>query len=139
MMSSTTNTAPTSLAKTYATVAGAVLLIVGILGFFLSPDGYLLGIFAVNGTHNVVHILSGIVGLAAGLSGRVQYARMYALVFGIVYALVTIIGFIQGTTVLGIIPVNGADNILHLLITVSALGVFFATAHERDSMATRAY
>jgi len=138
-MSSTTNTSPTSLARTYATALGAVLLIFGILGFFLSPGGNFLGIFAVNAAHNVVHILTGLIGLAAGLSGRVQYARLFALVFGIVYALLTIIGFIQGTTVLGIITVNGADNILHLLIAVTALGVFFATANERDSVATHAY
>jgi Domain of unknown function (DUF4383) len=123
----------TSIANWYATALGAVLLVFGILGFFPifgGPTGNEFGIFAINPLHNVVHIVTGIVGLAAGLSGRVTYARWYALVFGIVYALITIIGFIQGTTVLGIIPVNVADNILHLAIAVSALVVYFATRGE---------
>ncbi|HEV8191435.1 MAG TPA: DUF4383 domain-containing protein [Ktedonobacterales bacterium] len=117
-------------AKLYAQVLGAVLLLVGALGFIpaLAPDGNLLGIFAIDGPHNVVHILSGVVGLAAGFAAGSRYARLYALVFGIVYAGVTIVGFIQGTTVLGIIPINLADNLLHMLIAVSALGVYVASS-----------
>lgn len=123
------------LANMAATWFGAILLIIGILGFIpgitqMNSNGtnYLLGLFAVNVVHNLVHIVTGIVGLAAGLSGRADYARMFFLVFGIVYALVTIIGFIQGTTVLGIIVVNGWDNVLHLLITVVSFAVYFASA-----------
>jgi Domain of unknown function (DUF4383) len=119
-----------NIAKLYAQVLGAALLLVGILGFIpaLAPDGNLLGIFAIDGPHNVVHILSGVVGLAAGFAAGNRSARLYALVFGIVYAAVTIVGFIQGTAVLGIIPVNLADNLLHTLIAVSALGVYFASS-----------
>jgi Domain of unknown function (DUF4383) len=119
-----------NIAKLYAQVLGAVLLLVGILGFVpgLAPDNNLLGIFAIDGLHNVIHILSGVVGLAAGFASSGRYARLYALVFGIVYAVVTIVGFIQGTTVLGLIPVNLADNLLHTLIALSALGVYFASS-----------
>jgi hypothetical protein len=41
---------------------------------------------------------------------------------------VTIIGFVQGNTVLDLIRVNLADNILHLVIAVTALAVFFLSA-----------
>jgi hypothetical protein len=111
-------------------VLGAVLALVGVLGFILplAPDGNLLGIFAIDPLHNVVHLLSGIVGLAAGFAAGSRYARMYALVFGLVYALVTVVGFIMGTSVLGLITVNVADNFLHLLIAISALGVYFASS-----------
>lgn len=120
----------TNLAKLYATVLGAVLLLVGILGFVpaLAPNGALLGIFAIDPLHNIIHILSGVVGLAVAFSAGGAYARYYALIFGAVYGLVTIIGFIQGTTVLGLINVNLADNILHLLIAVASLAVFAMTA-----------
>lgn len=121
------------LANMAATWFGVILLVVGILGFvpgitqMNSNPGYLLGLFAVDGVHNIVHILTGIVALAAGLSGRVDYARMFFLVFGIVYALVTVIGFIQGTTVLGIFAVNIWDNLLHVAITAVSFAVYFAT------------
>ena len=103
-----------------ATLFGAVFVVVGILGFVpaLAPmhsDGmrYLLGLFMVGGVHNIIHLLSGIAALA-GASKSERYARLYFQVFGSVYALVTIIGFIQKTTVLGIFDVNTADNFLHL-------------------------
>lgn len=136
------NVVNTSIANTAATWFGAALLAIGILGFIPGitsmPGGdrnYLLGLFAVDGVHNIVHILTGLVGLAAGLSGRVDYARMYFLVFGIVYALVTIIGFIQGTTVLGIIPVNGWDNVLHVAITIFSFAIYFASANNATDRA----
>jgi hypothetical protein len=122
-----------NIAKLYAQVLGIVLTAVGILGFVdaLAPGGNLLGIFAINSAHNVVHLLSGIVGLAAGFLGSGQYARWYAGVFGAVYGLVTVVGFIQATTVLGIIPVNLPDNLLHTAIAIVSLGVFFFTGSSR--------
>jgi hypothetical protein len=69
-------------AKLYATLVGAVLTIAGIIGFFYSAsfgspgnvdDAF--GILAINGWHNVVHLATGLLGLAA-----VGYAaRQYAL------------------------------------------------------------
>ena len=86
----------------------------------------------------MVHLLSGIVGLAAGFLGSGQYARWYAGVFGAVYALVTVVGFIQVTTVLGIIPVNLPDNLLHTAIAIVSLGVFFFSGSGRKAAAANA-
>ena len=114
-------------AQIYAMALGVVLLLVGILGFFADSSfdtgsnvqgGSLLG-FEVNGIHNLVHIASGLVGLA--LMGKNSTARLYAFGFGAVYALVAIIGLIDGETVLGLIPVNGADNVLHLAIAATGI------------------
>ena len=127
-----------NIARLYATVLGAVLTLVGLLGFVpaLAPGGNLLGIFAIDPIHNVVHILSGVVGLAIAYVANGVYSRWYAGVFGAVYGLVTIVGFIQGTTVLGLINVNLADNLLHLAITVASLAVFFLAASMNTSRAT---
>lgn len=129
-----------NLARLYATALGAVLTLVGLLGFVpgLAPGGNLLGVFAIDPIHNVIHILSGVVGLAVAFTARGAYARLYALVFGAVYGLVTVIGFIQGTTVLGLIHVNLADNLLHTLIAVASLAVFFLTANSTGQASTRA-
>ena len=104
------------------------LLLAGILGFLADSafdtgsdiDGdKLLGIFEVNGIHNLVHLASGLVLLAA--SPKRASARAVAIAFGVVYGIVTIIGLIDGKTVLGLIPVNPADNVLH--IALSLLGI----------------
>ena len=119
--------------KTWAMVFGVVFLVVGILGFVpgITSDGHLLGIFEVDTTHNVIHVLSGILALLAGM-GAGTYARLYFKVFGVVYALVTVLGFVQGDNVLGLIGVNMADNILHLVIALLALWIGFGM---KDNMA----
>lgn len=132
----------TNYAKLYAQVLGWVLLIVGILGFFPFLGGSptmtasaLLGIFPVNLLENLVHILTGVLGLFAGYYMGGEYSRTYALVFGIVYALVTVGGIIVapgiGVGYLIGLPVNVVNNILHLVIAVAGLAAYFVTAPER--------
>jgi len=81
----------------------------------------------VNGWHNVVHILTGAIGLAVATS--YGNARLYAIGLGAVYVVIAIAGFIagDGETLLSIIPVNTEDNVLHLLIGVAGLGAGLAT------------
>ena len=115
-------------AQWYCLLAGISLLLAGILGFIVDSSfdtgsiidgGDLLGIFEVNGIHNLVHLASGLVLLAA--SAKRASAKTVAIAFGLVYGIVTIIGLIDGDTVLGLLPVNAADNVLH--IALSALGL----------------
>jgi hypothetical protein len=115
-------------AQWYCLTFGGTLLLVGLLGFFANAsfvtgkeleDDPLLGIFDVNGWHNIVHIASGALLLA--FAAKRATAKAVALTFGIVYGLVTVIGFIDGTDVLAIIPTNGADNVLHLVISALAI------------------
>ena len=110
---------------------GVVFLLIGVLGFVpgVTPDGHLLGIFDVSPIHNVIHLLSGVAALVLASMGE-RMAQWYFRIFGIVYGLVTVIGIIQGTTVLGLIGVNLADNILHLAITLVALYEGFGTQVE---------
>jgi hypothetical protein len=114
-------------AQWYCLLAGLSLLLAGALGFVVDSvfdtgngiDGDKLVVFEVNGWHNVVHIASGLLLLAA--SPKRASARTVAIAFGLVYGVVTIIGLIDGEDVLGILPVNPADNVLH--IALSALGL----------------
>ena len=124
-----------SPARLYATLVGAALTIAGIIGFFYSASfgspgsvDDVFGILSVNGWHNVVHLVTGLLGLAA-----VGYAaREYALGLGLVYVLVAIWGFVvgDGDTILKLIPVNSEDNVLHLLIAVAGIGAGMATPPE---------
>jgi hypothetical protein len=124
-------------AQIYALVFGAVLLIAGIIGFFYSAafgspgdvDG-VFGVLDVNGWHNVVHILSGVVGLA--VAGSYSNARLYALGFGAIYIVVAILGFIygDGDSIFDLIPINTEDNVLHALIGVAGIGAGMATPAE---------
>ena len=100
---------------------GVVLTLVGIAGFVpgLTDRGILLGIFHVDSLHSIIHIVSGLAALAAAWG--MYSSRLYFQVFGVVYAVVAVVGFVQGDTVLGIIGVNMADNLLHVVIAAIAL------------------
>jgi hypothetical protein len=127
-------------AQIYSLVFGATLLLAGILGFFYSAafgtpgeTDALLGIFEVNGWHNVVHIASGLAGLA--LAGSAAGARSFALGFGVVYLLVTIWGFAvgDGGEILGFLPVNTEDNILHLAISLAGIAAGLLSSDRRET------
>lgn len=127
-----------SPAQLYALVFGAVLTAAGILGFFYEPSfmvdpverDAVPGILDVNGWHNLVHIATGVLGLAVASS--YANARVYALGLGAVYILVTILGFAygDGEAIFGLIPINTEDNVLHLLIGIAGIGAGLATPAE---------
>jgi len=130
-------------AQLFAYVFGAVLLLVGIIGFFVDSSfdtgtavhgDKLLGIFEVNGIHNIVHIASGLFLLA--VAPKRATAKGGVLAFALIYGLVTVIGLIDGEDVLGLIPVNAEDNILHIVLTLAALGAALA-ARADDRVAGR--
>ena len=77
-----------SLPRIYAIVFGVVYTLVGLVGFAVSStlEVYTLIIFPVNVLHNIVHLLVGIIGIAAFLTGRsVLYARGMAVLFAILF------------------------------------------------------
>jgi Domain of unknown function (DUF4383) len=131
-------------ASLYAGLIGGVLVVAGIIGFFYSASfgspgsvDAVLGILAVNAWHNLVHILTGAIGLAAFATGP-RASRTYALVFGAVYIVVAIWGFIigDGDSILGFIPVNTEDNVLHVILGVLGIGAGLASPDE-DAVARR--
>ena len=67
----------------------------------------------------------GGLGLAA-FAGGVAVSRSYALGLAVVYAVVAIAGFLP-QQFLGIIPIGGADIVLHTGTAVVALAAFMAT------------
>ena len=111
-------------------MVGAVLAVAGIVGFFYSADfgrpgdtELVFGLLGVNGWHNLVHLLTGAVGIAVSTS--VARARAYALVLGVVYVGLAIWGVVigSGESILSVVPINGPDDLLHLFIGVFGLAV----------------
>ena len=145
-MATTTNAErlPKTLAQKYCLLAGVALTVAGILGFlaegsFATGDelqgGSFLG-FEVNGWHNLVHLASGL--LLLGAANTRPTAKTVAMGFGFVYALVTVIGLVQGDEVLGIIPVNGADHVLHFLLAAAGIAAGLTSATTKRSQRRRA-
>lgn len=112
---------------------GWVLVLVGVLGFVpgITTDNHLLGIFEVDVLHNIIHLATGIIALL--MAGSEASSVLFFKIFGVVYALVTIVGFAQGDSVLGIFGVNLADNLLHLVIALLALKLGFMSQSSAPS------
>jgi hypothetical protein len=148
-MNSTTNTSRSMTAtpvQKAAAAVGVVFLLVGVLGFIpgittnysdLSfaghhSDAKLLGIFEVSVLHNIVHLLFGIAGLA--LARTWSGARSYLIGGGIIYFVLFLYGLIiDGESSANFVPLNSADNWLHLLLAVGMVGLGVALGREVDT------
>ena len=136
-----------SPAQAYALVIGLSLTAAGILGFFYNAsfgagDGTerdaVLGVLDVNAWHNLVHLFSGLLGLA--VAGSYGGARAYAVGLGVVYLVVTLLGFVagDGEEIFNLIPINTEDNILHVLLGVGGVAAGVATPARRAPSTTAA-
>lgn len=124
-----------------ALAVGAVFLLVGILGFipgittnydtmtFAShhSDAHLLGIFNVSILHNIVHLAFGVAGLL--MARTFGGARAFLIGGGLIYVVLVIYGIvIDYDSAANFVPVNTADNWLHLALAIGmiALGVLLS-------------
>jgi len=127
-------------------VVGAVFLLVGILGFVPGITGnydqlgfaghhseaLLLGLFQVSVLHNIVHLLFGAAGIA--LARSAAGARSFLLYGGVIYLVLFVYGLVIPQDSAGnFVPLNGFDNILHLLLGVGmiALAVILTKGHSK--------
>lgn len=120
-----------TLAQYFSLGIGAVLTLVGLIGFAVNSDfstgteltsDSLLG-FDVNGWHNVAHLATGLLGLYMGTD--VGLSRIYAAVIGITYLALFIWGLID-KTILGAVPINTPDMVLHGAIAIAGIAVAMA-------------
>lgn len=109
------------MAKTVLYVFGAILAVIGLIGFVNDP---VLGLFEVDTLHNLVHLVSGVIFLAVAAFASAN-ASLTAKIFGVVYAVVTVAGFIMPGALEGIVEVNMADNVLHAGLALVLLYVGF--------------
>jgi hypothetical protein len=114
------------MAKGFAIVLGVVLLVVGLWGLATGGHDHNLIVFGVNAPHNWVHIISGALALVLGLAGEGP-ARAYCIGFGLVYGLVAVLGFIGLESVVRLLNLNMADNLLHTGIAAACLAVGFGS------------
>jgi hypothetical protein len=134
-----------------ALVLGIIFLFIGIAGFIpgfislpgdgpvtgvvvprlISPDGYghLFGIFPTNYVHNAVHIVVGLLGIAAAtsFSGSLVYNQGFA----VAYVAIVLLGIIPFTnTTFGLMPIYGNNVWFNLLTGIAAAYVGFVKPAE---------
>ena len=133
-----------------ALAVGVVFLAVGVLGFIPGvtqnysdmqfagheSGALLLGIFQVSILHNIVHLLFGVAGilLARSFSG----SRSYLVFGGAIYLVLFLYGLLIGQeSVANFVPVNLADDFLHLVLGIGMIGLGLALSRRPTAGTTR--
>jgi Domain of unknown function (DUF4383) len=143
-----------SALQSAAMLVGLVFLLTGTLGFIPgitsnydqlkfaghNSDAQLLGIFDTSILHNIVHLLFGVAGPA--LARTYEGARNYLIGGGVIYLALFLYGAIWGADEgsANWIPVNWADNVLHLALGAGmiVLGLVLAKDVVRRGRTTAA-
>jgi hypothetical protein len=125
---------PASPARLYATAVGALLILLGIVGFFYgssfgSPGtlDHTLGALRTNGWLNLLWVAVGALGLLlAGVA-----SRTYALVTGLLFTVLGAWGLVldPSGSILGFLPAAGGNEALHLVLGI--LGLLAAAGTPR--------
>jgi len=124
--------------------SGVLFLLVGVLGFVpglttdyseltfagQESDAMLLGIFKVSILHNIVHLLFGALGILAART--IRDSRTFLVGGGIVYLVLTVYGVaIDHGSDANFVPINTADNWLHLVLAIGMIGAGVALGRTR--------
>ncbi|WP_433393475.1 DUF4383 domain-containing protein [Micromonospora sp. KLBMP9576] len=127
-----------------ATVVSVLFLLIGVLGFVPGvtsdfgdlrfagheSEARLLGLFQVSVLHNIVHLLFGVVGLA--LARTISGARTFLVGGGAIYLVLWLYGLvIDHDSEANFIPLNTADNWLHLFLGLGMIALGLLTTRGR--------
>lgn len=131
-----------SPARLYATAIGALLVLLGIAGFFYSASfgapgavEAAFGVLRLNAWTNVLYLAAGALGLLLAAAAP----RPYALAMGVLFTALAIWGWSlgNGDAILGFLPAAGGDEALNLALGVLGLLAFAGTPSARGARRPR--
>ena len=110
------------MGKKMGKLAGWVLVVIGVLGFFGNPLVGSSGAMFLSDTNgNLVHIVTGAILLWVAYKSESKTDKALK-VLGVIYVVMAVLGFwMSGRDLLGLMAVNSADNWLHLVLGVAML------------------
>ena len=124
-----TNSGARTWPQLLALVIGAVYLLVGVVGFFITGFDNFFGHdtnetiigFEINPFHNIVHILIGAAGLL--LARTLAGARTYGWLLAVGYGATFVYGLFAVGQTWDFLSLNWADNWLHLVSALAGLAI----------------
>jgi len=107
--------------KQFLLVGGAVLLLIGLLGYFgvigPTPEKSIFGAtWYFDNAENLAHTVLGIAGLAAAFIFPAMWQKWLTILLGVVGIVVGLYSLLGNSMLLGANLENPADSILHLAV-----------------------
>jgi hypothetical protein len=119
---------------------GAVYILVGLVGFLVTPhvsfaatEGMNLLFFGINPLHNLIHLAVGGLFIAGAAAGAVWSWKVNMLIGG-VYLAVGAIGLFAVGSSFNILALNHPDNALH--IATAVLGLAIGSSGRKEMVMT---
>src|SRR5262249_55770974 len=117
------------VARMFLALLGLALTALGVRALLPMQTGHttlVLGLFQAGALPGIVRLVSGLVTLAMAAAPVFRPVRWYALLIGLMYGVISITGGVGGT-IFGLLGTSAADNSLHALVAVVALGIWGLT------------
>ena len=108
--------------KTYAMIIGAVLVLLGLVGFV---NNRILGIFGVNVAQDILHLVGGALILWLAFKGNAKPTNMWVGIVALVVGILWFAEGVDGGLLMKIFGINAAISYLHIAVGVVSLGVAY--------------
>lgn len=124
------------MARLLSLIYGIIFLGIGIFGVLTGNHNHEMMSFGVNGAHHAVHILSGVLALAAYAGGEAS-SRGYLWFIGLTYGVVVVAGLLQIGPIVRLLNLNTNDNVLHLVLAgIAFFGIYKSKANAKAEVLT---
>ena len=121
-----TRRSDTGVVKAWMTLAGAVLLLVGLFGFINNPivGPQANALLPTDAIHNIVHVITGLVALYIAFVLRGENQANGAIGFGVLYVVI-FLAVVVSPNLFGLfqVPANVVLHLIHAALAVVSLGV----------------
>lgn len=122
------------MVMTFARIMGLVLIALGAIALspgFVSPEGLLFNTFRVDLLHNVINLMAGVLLAAVGFSDNLEATRRVTLMVAGLYGIFSVVGFVAADGIVLSMPMNMADNVLNLTVTVLSMIAALPQRYEK--------
>jgi hypothetical protein len=130
--------------KWFAAILGAVLVLVGLLGFIGNPIVGEPGsnpLFVTGTVHNIVHLLTGAAALYIAFGMSAAQRPMGLIGLGVAYGAVLVLTLVSGN-LFGLLgndayKVNTMDHVLHAVLAAASIAVGYWARGAMDRTGSR--
>ena len=131
-----------NLVQTWMTVAGIVLVAVGLLGFISNPivGADANALVRTNTFHNIVHLATGLIALYIAFGLRGENQANATIGFGVLYVVILLTVIVSPTLfgLFGDAPARANEHLIHAALAIVSLAVGYM-ARNRSARTTNAY